>query len=136
MVTRWMTFWSKYRTILTADIVHVKRPDMQQIDALLHVDHNKSATVAGLLMVYNPAFDGGNTTTLLKVPLYYTGEDDAVIVQHEEGGGVDGVAKGARHGGGGGSGGYGGGQLLTLDRDYSISINVTLPPLGITYYVI
>jgi hypothetical protein len=66
-------------------------------------------------MVYNPAFDGGNSTTQLKVPLYYTGESDAVMLQHEE---ADGQ------------------EVRTLDRDYSIAINVSLPPLGITYYVI
>ena len=116
MVTKWMQFWSRYRTILTADVIHVKRPDMQQIDALLHVDYNTSASIAGLLMVYNPAFDGGNSTTLLKVPLYYTGESDAVVLQHEE---ADELA-----------------EIHTLDRDFSIAITVSLPPSGITYYVI
>ncbi len=60
MVTRWMSFWVRYRPILTQDVVHIKRPDMQQIDALLHVDANATAEVCGLLMVFNPAFGGGN----------------------------------------------------------------------------
>ena len=141
MVTKWMGFWSKYRTILTADIIHVKRPDGQQIDALLHVDYNRSASVAGLLMVYNPAFDGGNSTTMLKVPLYYTGETDIVILQHEgegEGEGDSGDGNGEAEAGVGvvGSIARVGSELRTLDRDFSITINVTLPPLGITYYVI
>jgi hypothetical protein len=29
MVAKWMGVWTKYRYILTQDVIHVKRPDMQ-----------------------------------------------------------------------------------------------------------
>ena len=53
MVKIWTGFWQTYRTILVKDVVHVKRPDYQSIDAVMHVDANRSALCA-LLMVYNP----------------------------------------------------------------------------------
>lgn len=54
MVAKWTQFWVQYRSILTQDIVHVKRPDMQSIDSLMHVSANTSMDVAALAMVYNP----------------------------------------------------------------------------------
>ena len=114
MVTRWMTFWVKYRSVLAQDVVHIRRPDMQQIDAMLHVDPNATAEVCGLMMVFNPAFGGGNATARLRVPLYYTGEADAVMLAQEEGPP----------------------RRTPLRRDFSVAVEVSLPPLGITYFVI
>jgi hypothetical protein len=114
MVTKWMRFWVQYRRILTQDVVHVKRPDMQRIDAIAHVDANVTTSVCALLMVYNPAFWGGNMTATLHLPLYYTGVTDAVTVSREEGAAV----------------------RMGLRRDYSVHVNVSLPPLGITYFVV
>jgi hypothetical protein len=87
---------------------------MQRIDAIAHVDANVTASVCALLMVYNPAFGGGNMTATLELPLYYTGETDAVTVSREEGAAV----------------------RVGLRRDHSVHVNVSLPPLGITYFVV
>ena len=109
-----MTFWVRCRAIIVQDVVHIKRPDMQQIDAMLHVDANATAEVCGLLMVFNPAFDGANATARLHLPLYYTGETVAVMLSQEEGPG----------------------RRTPLRRDFSVALDVELPPLGITYFVV
>lgn len=36
LVTKWVTFYKTYRDILTSDIVHVRRPDMQGMVAAAH----------------------------------------------------------------------------------------------------
>ena len=112
MVAKWMAFWTTYRSILTQDIIHVKRPDMQSIDALMHVTANMSAPVAALAMVYNPTL--ATQVAKLQLPLYYSGEDDEVFIAREEGAF----------------------ETVSLRRDYSVAVNVTLPPRGITYFVV
>jgi hypothetical protein len=113
MVKKWMTFWVKYRAILTQDIIHVKRPDMQSVDVLLHVSANVSDGVCGLAMLYNPS-SAPASVTQLALPLYYTGEANEVLIAREEG------AFGA----------------VSLRRDYSLVINATIPATGVTYFVI
>ena len=34
VVQKWVNFYKKYRDIITSDIVHVRRPDMQSIDSI------------------------------------------------------------------------------------------------------
>lgn len=55
MVQFWAAFWNKYRSILTADIIHIRRPDQQNIDGFVHVTSNSSASIVALAMFYNPA---------------------------------------------------------------------------------
>ena len=69
MVTKWVSFYKKYRDIITSDIVRVRRPDMQSIDSYMHV--NPRLRDRGLAMVFNPTTE--NQTILLTLPLYYTG---------------------------------------------------------------
>ena len=52
LVKKWVAFYKKHRAILDSDIIHVKRADGRDIDAILHV--NPSIDEKGLLMVYNP----------------------------------------------------------------------------------
>jgi hypothetical protein len=118
MVSKWAHFWEKYRSILTQDIIHVRRPDMQGIDSIMHVTANRSANVCALAMFYNPSLF--EQTTRLRLPLYYTGEVSAV--QLEWGGST--TTKMSEL------------PIVHLARDYSISVNVTLGPRGITYAVI
>ena len=78
-----MTFYKKHREVLGADIVHVRRPNMQVvvvlyshsnsryqgIDAWLHV--NPMGRDKGLAMVFNPTSE--RKTTNITLSLYYTG---------------------------------------------------------------
>ena len=112
MVTKWMGFWNRYRAILVQDVIHVRRPDMQSIDVLLHVSANATDEIAAIAMLYNPALIPQSAT--VQLPLYYTGEGDAVTVSREEAAPAP----------------------ATLARDYSLAVSVELKPLGVTYFVI
>ena len=37
---RRVSWFKKYRTILNSDIIHVRRPDLSGVDAMLHVNSN------------------------------------------------------------------------------------------------
>ena len=37
MVKYWISFYKKYRVILNGDIIHLRRPTMQDIDGFIHV---------------------------------------------------------------------------------------------------
>jgi len=69
MVKKWVTFYKTHRRILDGDIIHVRRPDGRDYDAILHVD--PQGTEKGLLMVYNPLNEPINRK--IKINLYYTG---------------------------------------------------------------
>ena len=112
MVKKWMGFWQQYRSILTQDIIHVRRPDMQAVDVILHVDANASQPVAALAMLYNPTL--GVLEASVDLPLYYTGEVGDVFVRYEEG-----VA-----------------QKVKLGRDYSVRVKATVAPQSSTYVVV
>ena len=112
MVRKWMGFWVKYRSILTADIIHVRRPDMQSVDILLHASANASEPVAALAMLYNPTLAAQQVRAAL--PLYYTGEGGGVLLAREEGAFAP----------------------VTLQRDYSIVVEATVAPQSATYFVV
>ena len=113
MVKKWMSFWVKYRTILTQDIIHIKRPDMQSVDVLLHLSANVSDAVCGLAMLYNPTL-APLSVSQLALPLYYSGEHRTVLLAQDESEFV----------------------AMTVRRDYSVVVNATVPPTGVTYFVI
>jgi len=71
VVTKWVSFFKKYRDILTSDIIHVRRADMQGVDCILHANAFLSSPYKGLAMVFNPT-DYTQTLTM-ELPLYFTG---------------------------------------------------------------
>jgi len=111
VVAKWVAFYKKYRAIVTSDIIHVKRPDMQSIDCMLHV--NPFLTYKGMAMVYNPTDQPVNTKLIL--PLYYTGIVTTALVQQEE----DGEK-----------------LRYSLDRDFSIILNIKLAARSLTWFLI
>eukprot|EP00035_Acanthoeca_spectabilis_P039477 m.62578 g.62578 ORF g.62578 m.62578 type:complete len:884 (+) comp9617_c0_seq3:22-2673(+) len=113
MVKKWVSWFKQYRQILNCDIIHVRRPDMNGIDAMLHVNSNSTrAAERGMLMVWNQTPNNQNTT--LKLPLYYTGLDSTANVSFEGG-------KIAQYG---------------VARDYSIEVNVSMKPMSVTWAII
>lgn len=105
-----ISWYKKYRTILNADIIHLRRADGRDWDGILHVDATKPQR--GLMMLYNPLPVA--ITRTIKVPLYYTGLTDQVRIREKEG-----VPK-----------------LMRLDRNYEISLTVQLPASGYTWFVL
>ena len=73
VVTKWVNFYKAHRDILTSDIVHLRRPSMLGIDAIMHV--NPFLEEQGLIMVFNPLTSEVDSDTL-RVPIYYTGLAD------------------------------------------------------------
>lgn len=69
MVAGWVAWFKQHRDILTSDIVHIRRPDGQSVDGIVHV--NPSLPELALAAFFNP------TTQPLRVnvtlPLYYAG---------------------------------------------------------------
>lgn len=69
IVAKWVTFYKTHRRILDADIIHVRRADGRDYDAILHVD--PLGTEKGLLMIYNPLNEP--IKRKININLYYTG---------------------------------------------------------------
>lgn len=110
MVKRWVSFYKAHRPILESDIIHVRRADARDLDAILHV--NPQLATKGLAMVYNP-LDVGVTRTLT-LPLYYTGLADKAIVREQ-----DGEAR-----------------AYQLNRCHQIELLLSVPARGLTWLTI
>ena len=82
MVQKWVNFYKRHRQILISDIIHVRRADMQSVDAFMHVNPALKEE-KGLLMVFNPT--GEEIRTKLEVDLYYTGITRIAGVKRENG---------------------------------------------------
>lgn len=110
IVEKWVRFYKKHRGILDSDVIHVRRPDGQDYDGLLHV--NPQLEEKGLLMLYNPLENPIRKT--INVDLYYTGLNDQVNISKNDGSTYS----------------------LKIDRDYTIDIDVEIPSRGWTWYVL
>lgn len=105
-----ITWYKKYRNILNADLVHLRRADGRDWDGWLHV--NASLKQKGLLMLFNPTDQPIKRG--LSIPLYYTGLTQTARIREKEG-----PAKSYR-----------------LNRDYSVTLPVTLAPGSYSWWVI
>ncbi len=101
LVKKWVDFYKQHRRILDSDIIHVRRADGRNYDAILHVD--PQGEEKGLLMVYNPLNEP--IKRKLKVNLYYTGLKSEARISGENGK--------VRN--------------LPIDRDYNAFIDVEIP---------
>jgi hypothetical protein len=110
VVRKWVAFYKAHRSILDADIVHVRRPDGRGIDCMMHV--SSQGKERALAMVYNPT--NAPVKTKLRLPLYYTGLTSTAAVRHEGGRAV----------------------RYTLDREYGITVPISMGPRSITWYVV
>ena len=78
---KWVAFYKAHRAILESDIIHVRRADGRDIDAILHV--NPQLREKAFAMVYNPLDVPVNRT--LTLPLYYTGLTGTARIREQEG---------------------------------------------------
>lgn len=104
LVTRKIYYYKKYRDILNADIIHLRRPDGRDWDGILHVD--PQLDIKGLAVLYNPT--GKDLVRQIKLPLYYTGLTETAKLQI-------GMAE---------PGNY------LLARDFCVEVEVTIPANG------
>jgi hypothetical protein len=81
LVTKWVSFYKKHRQVLNSDIIHIRRADGHDYDAILHV--NPFGIEKGLLMVYNPLNEPIKRT--LRINVYYTGLSGKAVVSMNDG---------------------------------------------------
>ena len=103
-------WYKKYRSILNADLIHLRRADGRDWDGWLHAD--PSLPQKGLMMLYNPT--DKEIRRKIEVPVYYTGLHQKVLFREKEG-----VAK-----------------QLSVSRNYTITVDIILPANGYSWYVI
>lgn len=111
IVIKWVNFYKLHRDILISDIIHIRRPDYQNIDAILHV--NSQLKECGLLVIYNQLENNDIVNQTLNVNLYYTGVKNQVKVSYQDEAYI----------------------LYNLDNLYFINLNVTIKSQSITYFV-
>ena len=109
LVRKWVDFYKKHREVLDGDIIHIRRPDGCDYDAILHV--NPMGQEKGLLMVYNPLEEP--IKRQITVNLYYTGLKDKVVLSEQDGKS----------------------RTLKLTRDYNVVIDVEIPAKSQTWFV-
>ncbi len=109
-VIKWVGWFKQYRTILESDVIHVRRADGRNLDAIVHV--NPTLPVKGLVVVFNPTDQELQQT--LALPLYYTGLNSEVTV----------AERGRRP------------ARLRLDREYRIRLRPKVGPRSLTWFVI
>ncbi|WP_164714388.1 alpha-galactosidase [Chitinophaga rhizosphaerae] len=105
-----VTWYKKYRNILNADVIHLRRADARDWDGILHAD--PQGKEKGFLILYNPLKTA--ITRTIRVPLYYTGLTATAKVS----------ANGTTP------------KNYTLNRDYTIDMTVTLAPESYNWWVI
>lgn len=110
MVQQQVAWFKKYRDILESDVIHGRRADGADLDWMLHV--NPRLQDRGMLVVFNPLDHEVHRT--LRVPLYYTGLERSARVSA-----ADGETR-----------------VLELARDYTISLEVSVPPQGMSWYLV
>lgn len=110
MVFRVINWYKKYRDILNADMIQLRRADGRDWDGYLHVD--PKCREKGFLMLFNPLKEP--ITRAIRVPLYYTGLTKTASLTDM----------------------YGGKKVYTLNRDYSIDLEVTIPAEGWKWFAV
>ena len=105
-----IAWYKEHRDILNSDIIHLRRPDGRDWDGIMHV--NPALEEKGFAMLYNPT--GEEITREITLPLYYTGLTGKASVS-EQGGKP---------------------QRFRLDRDYNITLTVTIPANGYKWLII
>ena len=96
-----------------ADLIHLKRPDGNGIDAVLHVEPDAAkCKERAMLVVFNQS-PSNHVNTTLRVPLYYSGLDATASVSRE------------------------GGPATTMElaRDWSLELAVTMGPNSVAWFV-
>ena len=110
MVRSTIDWYKKYRTILNADIIPLRRADGRDWDGWMHVD--PSGTDKAFIILFNPTL--APMTKTLTIPLYYTGMKGTATFMDD----------------------LGATKKYTLGVDHNIQITVTIPASGYKWMVI
>lgn len=96
--------YKKYRDILNADIIHLRRPDGRDWDGILHVD--PQLEIKGFAMLYNPT--PKTIVRKIRLPLYYTGLKTEAKVSINNGRA----------------------EVFSLNRKYEVELEIEIPANG------
>jgi len=110
MVQSVIGWYKKYRAILNADIIQLRRADGRDWDGWLHVD--PSLPQKGLMMLFNPTNE--TITRTIQLPLYYTGLQDKAKIS------IKGQSP----------------KIYSLNRSYDASFSFTLAPGAYEWFTI
>jgi len=116
VVKKWTAWYKRYRDTLISDaLIHIRRPDGQGIDGVLHANPAGGAQEGerGLFFAYNPTLKAVRTN--VSVPLYYTGIDGAAASVSHEGGAA---------------------TVVAVGRDFGMVLSVDIPARGYSWWVI
>lgn len=105
-----INWYKKYRNILNADVIHLRRADGRDWDGILHAD--PQGKEKGFLILYNPLKTA--ITRTIRVPLYYTGLTTTARL----------LANGVTP------------KVYTLNRQFEAEMTVTLPPESYNWWVV
>ena len=105
-----INWYKKYREILNSDIIHLRKPDAQDWDGIMHV--NPALREKALAMVFNPT--DKDIVRTIDLPLYYTGLTAKASIREQEG-----TAK-----------------TYALTPDGKARITLTIPARGFTWLVV
>jgi hypothetical protein len=109
-VKEMIDWYKKYRLILNADVIHLRRPDGRDWDGIMHV--STQLKQKGLALLYNPLKTG--ITRSIDLPMYYTGLGGKAMIRIQEGKP----------------------KAYTINRDRHVKIEVEIPAEGYTWLVI
>ena len=110
MVAKTIQWYKKYRNILNADMIQLRRADGRDWDGWMHV--NPTLAQKGLMMLFNPT--QAPITRTIALPLYYTGLSKTAIVKDAKG-----ISK-----------------TYTLNRDYTINFTFTIAADSYSWFLI
>jgi len=110
VVIRTVQWYKKYRDILNADIIHLRRADGRDWDGILHV--STTLKQKGFLLVFNPTKE--KIERKVRVPVYYTGLTDTAIVKEK-----DSTER-----------------KYPISRDYQIELQFSIEPESYNWFVI
>ena len=106
-----ISWYKQYRDILNSDIIHLRRADGRDWDGIMHV--NPALKEKAFILVYNPLNEPIEKE--ISIPLYYTGLTESAAIKEKD------AAKGKKY---------------KLNRDYSITLKISIPADGYNWYVI
>jgi hypothetical protein len=109
LVTNTVGWYKKYRDILNAPIIHLRRADGRDWDGFMHV--STTLKDRAFVLLFNPTMQ--EITRKINLPLYYSGLKGTVLVSKKD------ELK----------------SMATIKED-KISIDVSIPAEGYTWYVI
>ncbi len=103
-------WYKKYRNILNADIIHLRRADGRDWDGIMHVD--PALKEKGLILLYNPLKT--KIIRTIQLPVYYTGLKDVATL----------AEKGLNP------------QKYKIGKNYTLTFTFTLEPESYSWYIV